>query len=101
MRMWVQSLASLSGLRILRWVSCGVVRRHSLDPVWFWLWLWLAAVALIRPLAWELPYAEGATLKSRERKKRKKEERVEATIYIHVKGKELAAHLHFKKRNVV
>ena len=28
-----------------------------------WLWCWLAAVALIRPLAWEPPYVAGAALK--------------------------------------
>ena len=28
-----------------------------------WLWCGLAAVALIRPLTWELPYAAGAVLK--------------------------------------
>ena len=28
-----------------------------------WLWHRLAAVALFRPLAWGLPYAEGAALK--------------------------------------
>ena len=31
--------------------------------LWLWLWLWLAAVALIRPLAWELPYASGLDVK--------------------------------------
>ena len=31
------------------------------------LWLWLAAVVLIRPLAWELPYADE---KKKERKKK-------------------------------
>ena len=30
-----------------------------------------AAVALIRPLAWELPYAAGAALKSKRRRERK------------------------------
>ena len=35
-------------------------------------WMWLAAVALIRPLAWELPYASGWALK---RHKKKKKER--------------------------
>ena len=28
-----------------------------------WLWLRSAAVALIQPLAWELPYATGEALK--------------------------------------
>ena len=30
-----------------------------------WLWLRLAAVAPVQPLAWELPYASGAALKSK------------------------------------
>ena len=40
-----------------------------------WLWRRLAATALIRPLAWEPPYAKGATLKSKKRKKKRKKER--------------------------
>ena len=36
-----------------------------------WMWHRLAAVAWIRLLAWELPYATGASLKS---KKREREE---------------------------
>ena len=47
-RMWVQTLASLSGLRILH---C-----HK-------LWCRPAAAVPIRPLAWELPYATGVALK--------------------------------------
>ena len=54
MRMWVQCLASFSGLRI--W-SC-----HK-------LWCRLAATALIGPLAWELPCATGVTVFKRKRKK--------------------------------
>ena len=52
MKWRVRSLASLSGLRI--WCCCGCG---------------LAAVALIGPLAWESPYAVGATLKSQKKKK--------------------------------
>ena len=46
-------------------MSCGVGQRCSLDLDLLLLWLWHrpAAVALIRPLAWELPYAMGAALK--------------------------------------
>ena len=33
------------------------------DRALMWLWCRLAAVALIQPLAWELPYATGAALK--------------------------------------
>ena len=42
--------------------------RHSLDPALLWLWCRLAAAALIRPLARELPYAAGATLKIKSKK---------------------------------
>ena len=44
-------------------VSCGVGRKCGLDPEWLWLWRGLTATALIRPLAWEPPYAVGAALK--------------------------------------
>ena len=52
-------------------VSCSGRRRHGLDPVWLWLWPRLAAGALIRPLAWEVPYAVGAPLKSKKGKEKK------------------------------
>ena len=38
-------------------MSCGVGRRRGLDPELLWLWRRPAATALIRPLAWEPPYA--------------------------------------------
>ena len=44
-------------------MSCGVGHRHGSDLVLLWLWHRLAAVALIRPLAWELPCAVGTALK--------------------------------------
>ena len=40
------------------------------DPVLLWLWCRLAAVALIPPLAWELPYAAGEALKEKKKKKK-------------------------------
>ena len=41
-----------------------------------WLWSRLVAIALIRPLAWEPPYAAGAALeKTKKKKKRKKKEK--------------------------
>ena len=55
-----------------------VGHRCGSDPTLLWLWRRLAATALIRPLAWELPYAAGAALESKtrkEKKKRKKEKR--------------------------
>ena len=57
-----QSLVSLSGLGSGVAVSCGVGCRCSADPMLLWLWCQLAATALIRPLAWEIPYALGAAL---------------------------------------
>ena len=44
-------------------VSCGVGCRCSSGPVLLWLWRRLVATALIRPLAWEPPYAMSVALK--------------------------------------
>ena len=52
MRMLVQSLALLSELRI--WCC-------------YELWCGLAPAALIRPLAWELPYAAGEKEKNKQK----------------------------------
>ena len=49
-------------------MSCGVDCRHGLDPELLWLCSRLAAVALIQPLAWELPYATGVALKKQKTK---------------------------------
>ena len=53
-------------------MSCGVGHRHGLDLALLWLWCRAVAVALIRPLAWEPPYATGAALKKKKKKKDKK-----------------------------
>ena len=52
-------------------MSCGAACRCSSDPVLLWLWCRLAAIALIRPLAWEPPYAMGAALEMAKRQKTK------------------------------
>ena len=52
MKMWVPSLALLSGLRIGVATSCDVGHIRSSDLVL--LWSKLASAALIQPLAWEL-----------------------------------------------
>ena len=57
MRTQVQSLDSLSGLRI----------RHYLVL----LWHRPVDAALILPLAWELPYITGEALKTKKKKKKK------------------------------
>ena len=49
-------------------MSCGVGQRRSLDPALLWLWRRPAAAAPMRPLAWEVPYAEGAALKKAKNK---------------------------------
>ena len=54
-------------------MSCGVGHRHIWDLAL--LWLWLAATALIRPLAWEPPYAVGEALKEKRKKKKKKKKK--------------------------
>ena len=62
-RAQVRSLAWISGLRI--WHCCELRYRWQrwLGLALLWLWGRLAAVAPIWPLAWELPYAAGASLK--------------------------------------
>ena len=63
--LWVKDL--VMGIDVSWGVSC----RHSPDPALLWLWCRLIAAALIRPLAWELPYAAGVALeRKKERKKR-------------------------------
>ena len=43
-------------------MSCGVGGRRGSDPALLCLWCRPAATALIRPQAWEPPYAVGAAL---------------------------------------
>ena len=67
MRLWVQSLSLLSGLRI--WPCCELWWRSQKgsDLALLWLWCRLAAAAPIQPLAWEPPYAVGAALKKKKK----------------------------------
>ena len=51
-------------------MSCGIGHRHGLDPTLLWLWRRPAATTLIRPLAWEPPYAAGAAQKMAKKKER-------------------------------
>ena len=48
-------------------MSCGVGRRRGSDSVLLWLWCRQAAVALIRPLAWEPSYAVGVGLEKKKK----------------------------------
>ena len=54
-------------------MSCGVGRRCGSDLVLLWLWCRPAAVAPIRPLAWEPSCAAGSALKRRKKKKNQTE----------------------------
>ena len=53
-------------------MSYGVGRRCRSDLALLWLWCRPAAIARIRPLAWEPPYATGAAQKMAKDKKKKK-----------------------------
>ena len=68
-------------------MSFSVGCRCGLDLVLLWLWCRLAAVALIGPLAWELPCNRDMALK-RTRKKEGKEGREEGRGKEGRKGKE-------------
>ena len=53
-------------------MSYGVGHRCGLDPALLWLWGRPAALAPIRPLAWELPFASGAALEIKNKTKQNK-----------------------------
>ena len=63
MRMQVQSLASLSVSEIQRCPELWCRPQMQLSPSLLRLWCRPAAVALIGPLTWELPYALSVALK--------------------------------------
>ena len=75
MAQWVKNLIGISeDMNLIpdlaQWVkgsgvaaNCCIGCRHGFDLTLLWLWLWPAAAALIRPLAWDLPYAMGVALK--------------------------------------
>ena len=58
-------------------MSCDVGHRFGLDLALLWLWHRPVAIVLIRPLAWETPYAMGADLKRQKTKKKKEKKRNE------------------------
>ena len=55
-------------------MSCGVGGRGDSDTSLLRLWCRQAAIAPIRPLVWEPPYATGAALKGQKDKKKKNTE---------------------------
>ena len=64
---WPHSVGQGSGIV----VSCGIDHRCGSDPKLLWLWCRPAAVALIGPLAWELPRATGVAPKEQMTKNQK------------------------------
>ena len=70
--MQVRSMASLSRLRIRHCRELCVGHRCCSNWALLWLWGSLAAVAPIRPLAWELSCATGEALKSKKQEEKKK-----------------------------
>ena len=51
-------------------MSCGVGGRQGSDLALRWFWCRPVAIALIRPLAWEPPYAAGVALEKAKRQKK-------------------------------
>ena len=69
MRMWVWSLALLSGLSIQHCHELWCRSQSSSDLAL--LWCRPVATALMRPIAWELPYAKRLAVKSENKKQNK------------------------------
>ena len=68
MRLRDRSLAFLNGIAM----SCGAGHRCGSDPALLWIWCRPAATALIRPLAWEPPYAMSVALEKTKNKNKNK-----------------------------
>ena len=68
---WPRSVGLGTGVA----VSCGVGCRCGLDLVLPGLWYRVATPTPIQPLAWELPHAAGAALKSKKTKTKNKRKR--------------------------
>ena len=67
-----------------------------MDLTLLWLWRRLAAVALIPPLAWELPYATGAALRRKKPKpKPKNPQNTQYSTYIRIDIKTNGIELRF------
>ena len=81
MRMWVRSLALLSGLRLRRCreLWCRLQTRLGLGPALLWLWCRSVATVPIRPLAWEPPCVVGAALEKAKTNKQTKKKKPKKT----------------------
>ena len=74
MRLWVQSLALHSRLRIRHchelWCRSQIPHCCGSDSALLWPWHRPVTAALAQPLAWELPNTEGVALKRQKKKKK-------------------------------
>ena len=84
MRLQVQSLALLSGLRSDLAMSCGVGRRNGSDP---------GATPLIRPLAWESPCAAGVVLEKNNNDNQKTTKNPKPIRNLHTADKKMSLNL--------
>ena len=66
-------------------MSCGVAHRCGSDMMLLWLCCGLAATALIRALAWELPYATKVALKIQKKKRKERKENSSLPMLIPLK----------------
>ena len=63
-------------------MSCGVGHRGGSDLILLWLWHKLAAVAPIRPLAWDPPYAAGTALKRPKKQNKTKQNMMDSRTLV-------------------
>ena len=82
-------------------MSCGIDRRYTSDVVLLWLWCRPASIALIRPLAWELPYAASEAIKEKKTTTQASTQSVQIWWYPEVITREsLSFSTHFPLKNV-
>ena len=67
---WIPGLAQWVKGSSIAESCCGVGHRCSSDLVLLWMWCRPAAATPIQSLGWELPYATGAAIKRRKKKKK-------------------------------
>ena len=72
----------LSELKIQRCLSCGIGHPFGSDPALLWLCCRPAAVAPIRPLAWEPPCADVALRRQKTKRKKKKKKWFEREKFV-------------------
>ena len=92
MRMWIQSLVLLSGLRIDVATSCNIACTCVSDPVLLGLWCRQAAAAPIQPLGTSRCHRFGPQKKKKKKKegreggRERKEKKRKKTVYIYLNG---------------